>query len=156
MASTWNVLHVFCPLIPCAGDSHSNTFITLCVLSGIAFMSFCFFWCFSICVTQATRSHTIPDCCRKSDLDPNTNYTVLSCAFWIVVVFFIAVASALAFAVYNTLSLDVTVCSSFDSFCLELSVALLMWGCVLFCFCSNSVAYFFGLRRAVGRVFGVC
>lgn len=147
-----------CPLVPCAGDSHSNTFITLCVLSGTAFMSFCLFWCLSICMTQATRSHTILDCCRKSDIDPNTNYTVLSCFFWIVVVFFVAVASVLAFAVYNTLSLDVnvTVCPSFDSFCLEFSVALLMWLCVLSCLCCNSFAYFFGLRRAVGKVFGVC
>ena len=145
-----------------AGIDNSSTYIILCAFSGMAYISFCFFWCLTICTTQVKGSQSILDCCRKSDLDPNTNYTVLSCALCTVIIFFMTVAGGLVVNVVDDISRDgidnvsSNWCVELDSFCLESAVALLMWGSVLFCLCCNCVSYFLGLHKAVGRVFRKC
>lgn len=87
---------------------------------------------------------------------------MLSCVFWTIIIFFMTVAGGLVVDVIDDISRDsihnvsASWCVELDSLCLESSVALLMWGCVLYCVCCNCAAYFLGLRRAVGRVFRKC
>lgn len=82
--------------------------------------------------------------------------------FWTVIVFFMTIAGGLVVDVIDDISretvhnVSASWCVEFDSFCVESSVALLMWGSVFLCLCCNCAGYFLGLRRAVGRVFREC
>lgn len=119
----------------------------LCMLSGIAHAMCCCFWAFTLVSTQACRKEPQKcyDFCTRSDLDPDTNYTSVSCFFWTVVIFFVVVAGSLLVDVFDRYN-GYQKCASLDLFCLEfwlvwLMVApLMLFVCVCCCrFCVRLV-----------------
>jgi sterol desaturase/sphingolipid hydroxylase (fatty acid hydroxylase superfamily) len=130
--------------------------LTLCILCGAAYIMCCLFWCCAMIMTQACRSRPrdVSDYCKNFTLDPNTNYTLLSCCFWMVVVFFVAVTAALLVDYFDRHSISTAACNtSFDIFCLQFVLVWLMVFLVLFCVCCNVVTYYGGSRREYGNVF---
>lgn len=133
--------------------------IVLCTLSGVAFLSCFYFWCCALFATQAREGPcTLLDCCTRSDPDPNTNYTLVSCIFWMVVIFFVAITSAITVDISGrvNIKLNYGVCSrDFNNLCVEVVLFYLM-GASLFCCAFCNVICYCGICRTVGRVFGKC
>ena len=146
--------------------SNTVTALILCTLSGVAYILCCCFWCCTMIVTQAcrTRSRTASNYCRNANLDPQTNYVLVSCCFWMVAVLFVAVTGGLLVDVFDrhqikycNLSLDFNSVQDtnfvVDIFCLEYMLVWSMVGLVLTCMLCNVLCYR-KFRKVVGNVFG--
>ena len=132
---------------------------TLCALAGLLFILLYAFWCCVIYIIRGIGMDGLLDCCTKSDLSNNRNYSSLTCAFWIVTVLFMSIATALVtniLGVNGVNELEIVCQSTVDLFCLEVAVAALMWLLILLFACCNVSCYFVCIRHFAGDICGRC
>ena len=117
------------------------------------------YWCCAIFLVRGIDMHSITDCCNRSDLNNRYNYGSLTCAFWIVTILFVAIASALltstlggALDVGNVFSCDGF--NRFDLLCLEAMVTLFMWMLIGLFACCNVCCYCICIRHLAGQICG--
>ena len=94
------------------------------------------------------------DPCRRIDLDDNRNYTLLSCCFWMVVIFFISVTVGIT---VNAINIAITINgnSIYDDFEWSMSVAITMGCCIVLFLLWNLITYCC-IRKIAGPVFCCC
>ena len=136
--------------------SNTDAIFILCILSGIMFLLLYGYWCCAIFMLRGIDMHSITDCCSKSELNNRMTYGSLTCAFWIISILFISIATAL---LTDTLggSLDLFLCedsSNFDLHCLEAVVMIFMWTLIGLFACCNVFCYFICIRHLAGQICG--
>ena len=77
---------------------------------------------------------------RRIDLDDNRNYTLLSCCFWMVVIFFVSVTTGIAVNAINV---------GFYGYSMPIAITM---GCIIGLFlCCNLLTYRF-IRKEAGQI----
>ena len=132
-------------------DAKVSSLLVTCLLSAVAFIMCCLLWCCTLCATQVKRTN----CCRQQKVDPRANHTLLSCATWAVVIFFMAVSAATLVSVIDFYGSDYNSCSLTaegvlgNVYCIQIVVCVAMWCVVGFCAFWNFACYC-GCRETVG------
>ena len=129
--------------------------VVLSSLSGIVFISCCLLWCCTTFLTQVMRIRNIRDFCRRSDLDPNTNYTVVSCALWLFVIAFASVTAALVVDLVDNPRWQESCDVDINVPCLEYIIGLVMVSLAGTCVLCNCLCYC-AIRSVVGYICGSC
>lgn len=136
-------------------DKCSTTTIILCGLSGVAFVLLCVSWCWTITATQCLgRPATCQNFYRRSNMDDTTNYTTISCLFWMAAIFFMCLATGHLVNYFDGSNQNCRVppvTSYIDS--LDYVVLLAMWSLVGTFMCCNVLSYCVCIRQHAGHVF---
>ena len=128
--------------------------VVLGSLAGGAFILLCVFWCITLMVFTRSGRNGCSNPCRRIHLDDNRNYTLLSCCFWIVVIFFVSVTVGIT---VNAINIAITINGNiiYDDFGLSMSVAITM-GCCIVLFLRWNLLIYYWIRKITGPVFCCC